>query len=797
MLKPRERRLTLLLRVLSLVFALAVFGYLLPALVGPLQPFFTQLPFVTNSVVKIGVLALLAFLASADVRKYRLLTVLVIIGHVISLAATAAVLLWGSTGYTVRAGDTLIQVSQVLAGSMILDGVIVTLLIWFYRGAQTEQYALLYLAPIQYRALTALAEVIVRSEKAHPSADEVARSVDRYLAGFRAKTKWIMKLVLTGMQLYPLLSLRPPLSYLEPHERRAFLRRRFYQEVTFRLIPEFWRTIVQGMIRMSKQLVYLGYYSDPRTFPSVGYVPFSERPDAANRLKRNPVAKRLPLHVQTPADVVGEKITGDVVIIGSGAAASVLACGLARAGREVLMLERGEFVDPSQFSEDEVDMISRLYADGALQLSRDFRFQVLQGSCVGGTTVVNNAVCFDLPHEVLARWNDRDSLDAGLDPRRLMGSFREVRKLMGVGAQDHANLNKGAVEFERGLKRLGYGAPPATYSEVDANIEGCLGCGYCNIGCAYGKKMSMLDTVLPMTQKQFGLGALRIIAGCEAVKLSGRGRKVGSVRCRLSDGRLLDVGGNTIIVAAGAISSSLLLLRSGIAPEQAGKRLAFNLGSPLTGVFNRVLNSFDGLQISHYLGHEPSRGFVIETWFNPPVAQALTMPGWFEDHENNMRRYNRMTCTGVLVGTESNGVARVAGLTGREIKYTPTRGDFDKLLAGLMLSGEIFLGAGATCVIPNTFRYREFSSIEELRRLPEYIRDASDITLGTGHPQGGNSMSANPARAVVNPEFKVYGYDNLFVCDASVFPSSIGVNPQLTVMALAQYAVPFLASAKG
>lgn len=795
MLKPRERRLTLLLRILSLVFGLAAFGYLLPALGGPLQLFFIQLPFVTNSVVKIGVLALLAFFASADVRKYRLLTILVILGHVISLLATAAVLLWGSTDYVVQIGGTLLLVSQVLAGSMILDGVILVLLVWFYRTAQSEQYDLSYLAPIQYRALTALAEVIVKGE--HPSAEEVARSVDRYLASFRAKTKWIMKLVLTSMQLYPLLSLKPPLSYLEPQERLRFLRKRFYQEVTLRLIPEFWRTLVQGMIRMSKQLVYLGYYSDPRTFSAVGYVPFSERSDAANRLKRNPVAKRLPLRVQSAADVVGETLTGDVVIIGSGAAASVLAYGLAKSGKEVLMLERGEFVDPAQFTEDEVDMISRLYADGALQLSRDFRIQVLQGSCVGGTTVVNNAVCFDIPPDILARWNDKDSLDAGLDSRQLTSSFKEVRKMMGVVAQDHANLNKGSVEFVRGLKRLGYDAPPDVFNEVDANIQGCLGCGYCNIGCAYGKKLSMLDTVLPKTQKQFGANALRIIAGCEAVKLSGRGRKVKSVRCRLSDGRLVEVEGNTIIVAAGAVSSSLLLLRSGVAPEQAGKRLAFNLGSPLTGVFNRVLNSYDGLQISHYLEIEPSRGFIIETWFNPPVAQALTMPGWFEDHYNNMKRYNRMTCTGVLVGTESNGIARIAGLTGREIEYTPTSGDFDKLLAGLMLSGEIFLGAGATCVIPNTFKYMEFSSIEELHRLPEFVRDASDITLGTGHPQGGNTMSANAARAVVSPEFKVYGYDNLFVCDASVFPSSIGVNPQLTVMALAHYAVPLVASAKG
>ncbi|MEW6509898.1 MAG: GMC family oxidoreductase [Bacteroidota bacterium] len=796
MLKARERRLTVFLRILSALFGLAVLGYLIPALGGPLQSFYVNLPFVTNSVVKVGVLALLAFFASGDVRRHRHMIDLIILAHLISILATIIVLLWGNTDYLVSIAGWVSPLSRILLGSVVLDGVIVVMLAWFFLTAQREEYGLAYLSPQQYRALAALAEVIVAREPALLTAEEVARNVDRYLAGFRAKTKWIMKLVLTGMEVYPLLSLRPPLSTMESSQRLRFLRRRFYQDVTLRLVPELWRTVVQGMIRMSKQLAYLGYYSDPRTFASVGYVPFSQRSDSAKRLRKSPEGKHLPLKVMTASEITGERLRGDVVIVGSGAAASVLAHGLATSGRQVLMLERGEYVDPSQFTEDEVEMISRLYADGALQLSRDFRFQVLQGSCVGGTTVVNNAVCFDIPDDVLNHWNDRDSLNAGIDKPGLMKSFKEVRQLLGVERQG-VNLNHGAPEFLDGTKRLKLNAAPDRFGAIEANIEGCLGCGYCNIGCRYGKKLSMLDTLLPMTQRECGMEALRIAAGCEARKLIGRGTTVTAVRCRLSDGRVIDVEGKTIVLSAGAISSSLLLLRSGVAAERAGKRLSFNLGSPMTAVFDRVLNSYDGLQISHYLEPRPSRGFVIETWFNPPVAQALTMPGWFDDHFKNMLRYNRMTCTGVLVGTESNGVARLAGLTGREVDFTPTRGDLDKLLAGLTLSGEIFLEAGATCVIPNTFRYMEFTAADELRRLPELIRDSSDITLGTGHPQGGNVMSGDSSLGVVNPEFRVYGYDNLYVCDASVFPSSIGVNPQLTVMALAQYAVPFVAGPRG
>jgi hypothetical protein len=239
-----------------------------------------------------------------------------------------------------------------------------------------------------------------------------------------------------------------------------------------------------------------------------------------------------------------------------------------------------------------------------------------------------------------------------------------------------------------------------------------------------------------------------------------------------------------------------MLLRSGIGVNRAGKNLSFNMGSPLTAVYGQEINSYCGLQISHYLKPTPSRGYVIETWFNPPVSQALTMPGWFEDHFNNMLRYKYMTCAGVLVGTESNGEVRRAGLTGREVNYVPTDGDLKKLLDGLILSGQAFFAEGAECVIPNTFDYHEIKSPDELEQLRKWVKDSSDITIGTGHPQGGNILSGNAKLGVIDPEFKAYGYDNLFVCDASVFPTSLGVNPQLTVMALAQYAAPFVARCK-
>jgi choline dehydrogenase-like flavoprotein len=159
-----------------------------------------------------------------------------------------------------------------------------------------------------------------------------------------------------------------------------------------------------------------------------------------------------------------------------------------------------------------------------------------------------------------------------------------------------------------------------------------------------------------------------------------------------------------------------------------------------------------------------------------------------------MQQYGNMACTGILVGTASNAEVKTTGLLGRDINYTPTQDDFDSLMDGLEKAAEIYLAAGAERVMPNTFNYYEYKTASELKgNLRKNVKSSRDISTGSGHPQGGNVMAVNDKEGVVDTNFKVFGYDNLFVCDASVFPTSLGVNPQMTVMALAHYAAPIIA----
>jgi choline dehydrogenase-like flavoprotein len=163
------------------------------------------------------------------------------------------------------------------------------------------------------------------------------------------------------------------------------------------------------------------------------------------------------------------------------------------------------------------------------------------------------------------------------------------------------------------------------------------------------------------------------------------------------------------------------------------------------------------------------------------------MPGWFDRHYANMLRYRHMAAGGALVGTTRP--ARItATAKGPAIDYTPSPHDLGRVVDGIKLIGRIFLAAGAERVMPATFAWREYRSAAALDDLDRLVRDNADLMLTTAHPQSGNPIGEPGQGGVVGPDFRVHGFANLFLCDASAFPSSVGVNPQLTVMALAQLA---------
>ncbi len=811
---------------------------------------------VAGSSMKIGLLGLCALLVAADVRRYvhytQMITALVI-GHAGSLVVITLMAIFGIGrfgDYTLVVGAGLSFGSdQMMLGAWLLDVVLIAA--FLFLNDRIDRALLDYIgffSASQFRALEAIAETLIAGDTGEviPPYQIVLRT-DSYLKSFESKRLFLARLAVMGLQLSPIIWGQPALNYMHPSARKNYIDRRFKREIlapnplygfldrvlalvngiTLRLQGRPAKDLsaalsfvglMDAMMRFNMQLTYMGYYGDPRVWKKtddgkgIGYTPFSRREKDFDVSPRRPHPA---LNVMTPAVLERQGIDritdADVVIIGSGAAGATLAEQLLEQGRRVLILEKGRYVPPDEFSEDEIEMIGSLYADGALQLSQALRFTILQGSCVGGTTVVNNAVCFDTPQRVIDAWNSRGN-SAAINSDAFHAAQAAVRQRMRIqqisaGTRqplDGGVLNHGDGMITHAVEQY-FGENGYQYDVVDANIVDCLGCGYCNIGCKYGRKLSMLDEVLPSAQAKYGSEQFRIISEANVTRLEESGGQISRIVAETRGKRKLIIDQpKTVILSAGTIASSWLMMQSGIGKRHnlpVGRGLCFNMGSPLHALFDHELNSFDGLQISHYLEVEGHNGFVYETWYNPPVAQALAMPGWLDTHFQNMLNYNRMAGVGVLVGTEPTAYIVPALITrGPDIVFQPTANDMKQLVDALVMLGDIFLAGGALEVYASTRKYETyrndaaiFRAQSELDRLRELVQHDYDILLGTGHPQGGNAIGVSPENSVVGPDFKVFGYKNLYVCDASVHPSATTVNPQLTVMAMARYAAQQMA----
>jgi choline dehydrogenase-like flavoprotein len=466
----------------------------------------------------------------------------------------------------------------------------------------------------------------------------------------------------------------------------------------------------------------------------------------------------------------------DVCVIGSGAGGSVVACRAAQAGLSVLVVERGPYARPSQMNDSEIEMIPLLYKDGGLQMNTGMDMFILQGTCVGGSTTLSNMVMMRAPQDVLSSWN---RFGAEIDLESLSCSYETIEREIGVTEADATHTSGSTRRFIEGARSLGLSP-----QRMRKALGDCRGCGNCNIGCAFDTKRSALATYVPWAEER---GA-RVLAETEVDRIETRGRRAVAVHVRAGRGREPQrIVAKQIVVAAGAINSSALLLKSGLR-KNVGTRVSFNAGSMMVAEFDEPLDGYDADQMTWFL---PGDGFIIEPTHNPLMSAALTTPGWLEEHATLMRRQRHLAYAGSLISTGPTGSVVHSPFWGyEETRFRPGPAEVDKVTRGLKLISEIFFAAGARRLILPTHRFRAIRSPKEIAEIDEHVVSTRKFSFGSAHPQGGNPMSGDRRKGVVDANFAVHGLDNLFVCDASIFPSSVTVNPISTVMAIADYAAP-------
>jgi choline dehydrogenase-like flavoprotein len=461
-----------------------------------------------------------------------------------------------------------------------------------------------------------------------------------------------------------------------------------------------------------------------------------------------------------------DRIDADVCIVGAGAGGAVAAAELAEGGAKVVVLEQGPDHDADSFSARPVEMMTALYRDGGQGLTLGSPPILLPlGRGIGGTTLVNSGTCFRTPPAVLERWRGEYGLHE-LTEQELDPCFERVERALSVAEVSPELAGANAAVARRGAQALGW-----SHGYLRRNARGCVGSGVCAFGCPTSAKQHTGITYVPRAR---AAGA-EILTGADVHRVLVRNGRAQGVQAGLAGEARLHVRAPEVIVAAGTIHTPLLLERSGLGGDsgQLGQNLALH---PATGAFARMEEIVDmarGVPQSFYIDEFSAQGIMFEGVAGPPAYVAMSLPLTGERHAAAMADYRRLAQFGLMVSDSSRGSVRSLG--GRPlIRYDLVQDDLERFRTGLARMRELFEAAGAREV------YLPLPHGVE----PERAR-VQDLKLMAFHPLGTARADARPTHGVVDGQLRVHGVQGLHVADGSVVPSSLGVNPQITIMALA------------
>lgn len=485
-------------------------------------------------------------------------------------------------------------------------------------------------------------------------------------------------------------------------------------------------------------------------------------------------------------------LTADAVIVGSGAAGAVIACELAEAGLDVVVLEEGGYYTAEDFNQLEHEMYPLLYMRRANQTTADLSVNVLQGRCLGGGTVVNMADCVRIHDQVLARWRKEFGV-SGLDNSALAPSYERVERAIGVNEVRNDQLNRNNEILREGCNKLGYRGGNFMHNRLD-----CQECGYCLIGCAYDSKQSTLITYIP---RALSAGA-RIFTDARVERVvTDKGRAIG-VAGRLIDKkdgspvRRLEVKAKLTVLSAGTINTPQILARTGICQGsgQLGRNLSLQPQAPVMALFNEKIDAHRGVPQSWYCDEFEQineeygeRGFRLEGIMGGPSMASTIMPGFGIEHKKMMERYSYCAAILLLVPDQPAGSVTFDDDFNPKIEYDFMPAYIEDLRKGLQSIARVWLAAGAEMVMMPFEKTMLVRNEEDVAAIAQVPIEPNRLKFISAHPQGTCRMGDDPKSSVVDSHGFAHQVERLMICDASIFPTSAASHNMVPIMAIADY----------
>ncbi len=492
-------------------------------------------------------------------------------------------------------------------------------------------------------------------------------------------------------------------------------------------------------------------------------------------------------------DLAGDlALKADAVVVGTGAGGSVALRELARAGVDVVGLEEGGYHTARDFDQDESRMLPMLFQDQGGRTTKDLAIRVLQGRGVGGSTVHNTNLCKRTPDEILSLWSSKYGV-AGASPAEMRPLFESVERDLSVSPIPEAFVNPNNDALRRGAAALGWKGAVLSHNRV-----GCQLSGFCELGCAYDAKENALKVVVPQA---LAAGA-RLYADVRALRVTHEAGRVTGVRGVVlgEDGRPrgdVTIDAKVVVLAGSAVGSAALALASGLPdPEdQLGRDLRMHPGAVVAGAFDDRLDSWRGIPQSYEctelldLGEGSDKRVWIVPAFAHPIGCATALPGFGASHMRAMREYPRLAVFTAMVHDETRG--RVTLADGRPcLEYALGEADRVQLAKGLVACARLMFAAGAREVTIPAVPPVRLRSVRELDALDTRFVRPHSVPMTAVHPMGTLRMGGDPKRSVVGPDGEHHQVKGLFVADGSLFPTSIGGPPQISIYTFALKVAP-------
>ena len=584
-----------------------------------------------------------------------------------------------------------------------------------------------------------------------------------------------------------LLTGRPGPFYRWPRERRIRVMAAWStSRLTFR----------RQLFQMFKRLSLLAFLGDTEAdgsnpvWPEIGYPGPVSAPSP------------IPKPIRTTTLDGDTTLTCDAVVVGSGAGGGVVAAELAAAGKDVIVLEEGGYYNEADFNQLELAMMRKLYYQGGFAATADGAIALIAGGCLGGGTVVNYTTSFRSPDWLREEWAQQHGLRA-FATDEFTASLDAVYERLGVNV-DHSRVSARERVLERGLQRLGWHA-----GSMPRNVQGCSQderCGFCGYGCQIGAKQSTLKTYLMDAYQR----RARIVVRCAVDRvIIENGRAVGvraTVRQPEMPAFTLIVRSGAVVAAAGAIATPALLLRSGVRSPAVGRWLRLHPATAVSGIFDETIRPWEGTLQAVYSDEFVDLdgkhfGPKIESAPLHPALLALVTPWREPDHYGKlMRELPKLSLTGILLRDSGAGRVTVRDGTAR-VDYRLSRQDLTHMRKGIEAGARILEAAGAREIFTSqaayvAYRPGQSGGIEAfMDEVDRHGYGPGQIGYVSFHQMGSCRMGNDSQTSVIGADHQAHAVKGLFVADGSAFPSASGVNPMITIMAMAHRASRFIAAA--